>query len=313
MTNPLDVINNLVNAAASQSQVRWLMCRECGNVLQHDMSTMPPATPCPACSAAFNRVTFGSKELAEQKRRELREAKGLPLSPADLALLSPATPAPEPQAATTPPTPAPEPPVAPAPVAPAPVAEKPKRNRAPKATAPVVPSVQVEESAPVEVPEIAASLPGNPVHFVQIPESPVEDWAAKRDADKATFLAKFNLSPVAWTPVGSGRLFATGFWTTNDDGSRRVDWFEIHDTPASFAARYQEARARDPKTSADQALCNDLSADLLLVAFRGTVTASLRQILQTTSVRPTYGCRVQLSAKLTEHGNIAFQVTGVSK
>ena len=305
MTNPLDIINSLVQNATSQSQIRWLMCKECGNVKEHDMSTLPAADPCPACSAPFNRITLGSRELAEQKRRELREAKGLPLSPADLAKITPpATPAPEPQAATTPPTSAPEPVVA----------EPKTRKRVPKATAPVAPTAPTAPEPAKEIPETAASLGSAPVQLVQLPDPDAEvDWEAKRAEDRALFISKLQLSPTTWTPVGSGRLFTTGFWTTNDDGSRRVDWFELHDTPQSFAARYAEARSRDPKTSADQGLINDLSADIKLVAFRGTVTASLRQALQHCSIRPAYGCRVSLAAKLTENGNISFQVVAVLK
>lgn len=329
MTNPLDAINDLVNKATqAPSQLRWLMCRECGNVLEHDMSTIPPADPCAGCGAPFNRVTFPSKELAEQKRRELRKEKNLPLSPADLVAIQRDAAAPTPAApvaapthaapASVVPTPAP---VVPEKVEPATEAPKPKRGRASKGTetsksteAAKVPEIDRPEPQTASAP-ILAPMPEAPADLFPTEATGMtpEQWNAKRDADKVAFISKLALSHTAWTPCGHGRLFTTGFWDTRDDGTRFIDWCEIHDTPASFASRYNEAKMRDSKTTADQGMINDLSADLKLVAFRGTINASLRQVLQSCSIRPTYGCRVSLAAKLTESGNISFQVTAVSK
>ena len=327
--NPLDAINNLVNqATAAPSQLRWLMCRECGNILEHDMSQLPAADPC-VCGAAFNRVTLPSKELAEAKRRELRAAKGLPLTPAEHAQVAAAAPSEVAAANNEAAFGGPEKVEIPAPKAPekvepaeAPKPEpKPRRGRAAKGDAAAIPEPPVApvaepskpqpqtHSAPVLAPLNANGLPEN---LVQTPAEDV-DWDAKRAADKAAFVAKYGLTETAWAPCGHGRLFTTGFWSTRDDGTRFVDWFELHDTPQSFAARYAEAKARDPKTTADQGLINDLPADFTGIAFRGTVTASLRKVLQSCSVRPTYGCRVSLAAKLTENGNLSFQVTAVSK
>lgn len=320
MTNPLDAINDFVNKATqAPSQLRWLMCRECGNVLEHDMATIPPADPCVGCNAPFNRVTLPSRELAEQKRRELRKEKGLLLSPADLAALQRDSVAPVPPVAAAPVPPAPAAPEkveSAAPVAAPAETPKPKRGRASKATeaakVPEAPVAATPEPQTASAP-ILTPMPEAPADLFPQDAMTSEQWAQKREEEKRTFIEKLQLTHTAWTPCGHGRLFSTGFWSEREDGTRFIDWCEIHDTPASFAARYNEAKMRDSRTTADQGLINDLSADLKLVAFRGTVTASLRQVLQSCSIRPTYGCRVSLAARLTESGNISFQVTAVSK
>lgn len=296
MTNPLDAINSLVQNATAQSQLRWLVCRACGDVREHDMSTIPAATPC-HCGHKFDRITLAPKALAEQKAEEIR----LNYRPAA------ATSEPAPVAPTA------EAPAAEAPAAEAPATESRRGRKAKGEKAEAKPEPQTH-SAPVLAPEpVLDVLPADLMQAPTPAQMTNEEWSAKRDADKALFIKAHGVGIGTWTPVGSGRLFTTGFWSEREDGTRFVDWFELHDTPQSFASRYNEARLRDPRTAADQGLINDLTGDLGLVAFRGTVTASLRECLQKCSVRPSYGCRVQLSAKLTEHGNIAFQVTAVSK
>lgn len=275
--NPLESINNIVRSA-QPSQVRWLVCRDCGTVIEHDFAHLPPAV-CSSCGSKSNHVVLPNPEKAKEAAAQFTKADA-PLPPGVLKEVVP------PPAKVEPLTPAPDKVDPPAP--------------APKRTRKANPVTQV----------VATVAPA--IHPSEVSPGDQIDWEAQRNAAREALTAKFGLNPVEWKPVGTGVIYTFGFsaW----EGSRPVyGWMELTDTPQSFRAVFDEARASYPAAAMDAAKVTALPEELVPLAFQGMLTATLRPMMAAGGIRATVNAKVTIGAKLSKSGSVVFAVLGVSR
>jgi hypothetical protein len=277
--NPLDAINNLVNQATTASTMRWLVCRDCANIQQHDMATMPPAA-CPQCNGT-SRITAGTEVMAQGFALKIKNPEQ---AAANNCL-------PLPDAAPV------------APVAPPAAPEKPKRGK--KAPA----------AAEAKVAADAVTAPTTPDNIPTSVDEGEIDWGRKREMARDQLFAKFpSINAATWTPVTTGKIQTFGFGTFVE-GAFHSDWMEVTDTPNSFSERFKEAKRSDPGLSIDLAkvvVCEADEEAFTPFAFQNCLTCSLRPLFRET-VRPMVGARVVVGARLGKTGKLQFAVVEVRR
>ena len=287
--NPLDAITNLIGNTKAAT-LRWLVCRECGHILEHDMSILPPADPCVACGRPFNRVTMPSLALAEQasaRNNNLNKIAQEPAVPQPKVEVVPA--------AVETPTP--------------PAEEQKSRSRKPRESRTAKPEPQTAPASALELPVEVETATGEVIE-AQVPEK--IDYKVLREEAKAALLAKFpQISAAGWTKVAIGRQLTYGFsvWI---DGKPETDWYEQFDDSTSFGARFHAAKESNPALTIDQCKVAGLPEELQPFAFAGGISATLRPVLQT-GIRPANTSKVELSVKLSRNGGLVWGVTGCLK
>jgi hypothetical protein len=299
--NLVDSIMNGLGTVAPT--IRFLVCPHCAGITEHPSTVMPPAA-CPKCGTATRMTVHPTREIADQKAHNIKEALEVmskPFTPGAAApnAAGPAftTPKPEPHP-MNPSTKSAEP-VKPIEAAPAPPPKPAATTRKAKpAPAPV--------AAPA--PEVA---PVDPIHTAL----DQTDFKAVRNAAVEKFKYENKINGLDWTEVGVGEVFSVGFtlWQTVE-GSRRPSYgfMEIIDTPASFRASLAEAKTVDPMVKIDVAQITGLSEALVPLVYGGVLVASIWD-MKTGPMRVMAGTRVRLGAKVSKSGSLLWQVLGIAR
>ena len=163
--------------------------------------------------------------------------------------------------------------------------EKPKRPRAAK---------KIEEAKP----ETPAQAPATP--------AVTTDYAEARDNAISALIEKHNLNEFQPVEVGTATVQTVGFtlWMNKRPVYRFHEAFE---TAKDFAAAYNEARAEQPATRIDVALCSGVSnPEVEACLFRGELTVGLNSGHGTIQVRR--GDTVKVGALKTTTGKLRFVV-----